>query len=101
MMMNLPPCPINVAEDPARSYRHGQRRFTDFVLPALSAHDIEDVPRFMKAVVIELEPVLAGAAEDAFVYGSDFLPAALDPAHGIVHDRFIRLRPVLRHEFHV
>ena len=67
MVMNLPPFSIDESEDPRRPDRHFQCRFTGIVLTPFSTHDIEDLPRFMIAIVMELKPILPGTAEDPLI----------------------------------
>src|SRR4030095_1509461 len=100
-MMHLSPFSIYPSEDSARPDRHAQHCFTGAVLSSLPAHDIEDLSGIMVAIVIELEPIFPGATEDPLVNSPDRFPPAHDAAHGIVHDRISRRRPVPRHQFDV
>src|SRR6266511_6313741 len=101
MMMHLPPLPRDQPEDPARPDRHAEDRPTRSILSPLPAYDVEDLPRLVIAVAVELEPERLRVAENLRVHRLDLAPSALDAAHRVVHHGVIGLRPVPRHQVHV
>src|SRR5437868_10257928 len=68
---------------------------------AFASDYVEQIASFVECIVVEFEPVCAGALEEPFIDWPDFLPATLDSTQRTVHCHVWRICPVLLHQVEI
>lgn len=100
-MVDLFPATIDFLENSARANSKSYFLTTQAEISSLPSYGVKHFRRFVDGVVEILDVHFGGAVKYAFINWLDFSPTAFDTAKWIVHCNFVRLRPVLRHHFHI